>query len=233
MRSQSRRNFSACGFGAGLTVCAALLTISACSGAAAENAGPPPLATRVEQIDQVELAPLFGERFFCVEHALGELAYAGDALGTDCMVAGGIEQDPYRSNQWTGILRLYRTDGSTNADWYGYSADVMSPTAGTVASVSQSTTENVPGIMGSPPGGGVTIRRSDGIIVVLGHLRNITVSAGTVVAVGQLLGKVGNNGPSRAPHIHVGAYREDGIVPLQIRWDLRAMGLARKAAGVP
>jgi murein DD-endopeptidase MepM/ murein hydrolase activator NlpD len=210
------------------------LTASALATAAAQAIEIPPVAAQVPgAIEQVELAPLFGERFFCVEHALGELTYAGDVLGTDCMVSGGIEKDPYRTNQWTGIARLYRTDGRTNADWYGWLMDVASPTAGTVIAAWENPRQNTPGIQGTPPGGGVSILRTDGIVVTVGHLQAISVEKGSLVSVGQVLGKVGNNGQSRAPHIHIGAYRQAGAVPLQIRWDLRSMGLARRAAGVP
>jgi hypothetical protein len=50
--------------------------------------------------------------------------------------------------------------------------------------------------------------------------------------VGQVVAKLGNNGQTRAPGIHIGAYREADSMPLQIRWDLRAMAKKRAEAGV-
>lgn len=72
------------------------------------------------------------------------------------------------------------------------------------------------------------IRTDDRIIIVPGHATDITLKRGDRVTAGQIIGKVGNNGMSRAPHIHVGAYRPSDNVPLQIRWDLRAMAALYK-----
>ena len=91
-------------------------------------------------IEQVQLGPVFADRYLCVEHAL-ELEYAGDALGTDCVPSGGVEIGR------NGYLKLYRTDGKTNADWYGWHADVHAPFDATVVYVHHDTQENVPGAL--------------------------------------------------------------------------------------
>lgn len=59
-------------------------------------------------------------------------------------------------------------------------------------------------------------------MVVHAHVTAVKVKPGDVVSVGQVVASVGNDGMSRSPHVHVGAYRGD--LPLQVRWDLRAMG---------
>ena len=69
----------------------------------------------------------------------------------------------------------------------------------------------------------IQFRNADGVIVVFAHVTEIAVKVGDTVKAGQVVAKVGNNGVARAPHIHIGAYREADAVPLQIRWDLRAM----------
>ena len=63
----------------------------------------------------------------------------------------------------------------------------------------------------------VTFRRTDGTHVVYAHLREIKVSEGQIVEAGEPVGKVGNNGYSRHPHVHIGAWK--GEEPLQIRFD--------------
>lgn len=184
---------------------------------AAQVAGP---------IQQVELGPVFADRYLCVEHAL-ELEYAGDALGTDCVLSGGVEIGA------NGYLKLYRTDGKTNADWYGWHADVLAPFDATVVYVSHDTQENVPGVLGpSSAAGSLRFKNADGVIVVYAHVTEIAVKVGDKVKAGQVIAKLGNNGQTRAPGIHIGAYRAADAMPLQIRWNLRAMAKKRAEAGV-
>lgn len=177
----------------------------------------PPKAAQVSgPIEQLELAPIYRDDFVCSQHAAGQLPYAGDALGSDCMITGGVDGD-------SGFSQLYRTDGKTNADWYGWNAEVLSPTDGTIVGVLAKKDVNTPGTMGHPPAAMIQIRRSDGIIVALAHVANIRVKLGDHVTAGQVLANVGNNGMARNPHIHIGAWRESNAEPLQIRWDLKAI----------
>jgi len=182
---------------------------------------PPKAAEVTGEIAQVNLSPIFAGDFVCSEHFEGQIPYAGDALGTDCMVTGGMEGN-------SGFQRLYRADGRANADWYGWKADVLSPADATVVGVVAKEEENVPGTLGRPPAGMLQLRTGDGIIISLGHVSAARVKLGDEVKAGQPLASVGNNGFARAPHIHVGAWREATAEPLQIRWDLRAMAALRK-----
>jgi hypothetical protein len=181
---------------------------------------PPRAAAVAGEIHQMLLAPVFRQDFFCVEHHDGQLDYAGDALGTDCMVGGGLDGA-------AGFLRLYRTNGKRNADWYGWRAEVLAPVDGVVIGLLAKPDDNVPGTMGQPPAAMLQVRTDDGRIVVLGHVTDIRVKLGDRVARGAVIARVGNNGMARAPHIHVGAYVEASAEPLQIRWDQRAMAALR------
>lgn len=208
---------------AAVSLFAAALTTAAAN---TQPAIPPKAAQVMGPIQQVELGPVFADRYLCVEHAL-ELEYAGDALGTDCVLTGGVEIGA------NGYLKLYRTDGKTNADWYGWHADVLAPFDGTVVYLHHDTQENVPGVLGpSSAAGSLRFKNEDGVIVVYGHVTEIAVKVGDRVKVGQVVAKLGNNGQTRAPGIHIGAYREADSMPLQIRWDLRAMAKKRAEAGV-
>ncbi|MHB1329903.1 MAG: M23 family metallopeptidase [Gemmatimonadales bacterium] len=192
----------------------------------AQQSIPPKAAQVSGPIEQVVLGPVFADRFLCVEHAL-ELEYAGDAMGTDCVLTGGVEINA------GGFLKLYRTDGRTNTDWYGWHASVLAPFDGTVVGVTPEGPANVPGVLGPPTSAGVIrFRSAEGVIVLYAHVAEIAVQAGDRVSAGQVVAKLGNNGQNRAPGIHIGAYREADTVPLQIRWDLRAMAKARAQAGV-
>ena len=65
--------------------------------------------------------------------------------------------------------------------------------------------------------------------VVYAHVRDVVVSIGDPVKAGDVVAKVGNNGYSRHPHIHIGAWKGD--TPLQIRFDLNVMGRQLKELG--
>ena len=58
--------------------------------------------------------------------------------------------------------------------------------------------------------------------------------AGDTVRAGQEVARIGNNGSSFHPHVHVGAFlgdlMSDDAVPLQIQMDLEAMGRVRGTA---
>ena len=70
----------------------------------------------------------------------------------------------------------------------------------------------------------------DSITVGYAHVREIEVEEGDTVGRGDVVGKVGNNGTSRAPHVHIGAWAgepdllgaESEAEPLQVQVDLYA-----------
>ena len=125
--------------------------IEALIAVALQSAGPSPRAKIVfeepalavdvpGEIEAVMIAPLFREPFFCSEHHSGQMPHVGDALGTDCMVVGGID------GKGQGFSRLYRSDGRSNSDWYGWGAQVLAPFDGTVTGLFPNSTINEPGI---------------------------------------------------------------------------------------
>ena len=174
-----------------------------------------PRAKPTPVVPVVTLAPVFYEPFVCGEHPYGSLHYVGDALGRDCVVVGGI--DPVTDR---GFPRPFRTSGTANADWYGWHAAVHAPFTGRVVGIHQNSDENTPGVSGKDLAGYIAFRRPDGLMVTYAHVTNVSVLVGQQVTAGQVVGKVGNNGHARMPHIHIGAWR--GTTAYQIRWDLRA-----------
>lgn len=165
-----------------------------------------------DQIESVVVGPIFNAYALCSEHPAGSLVVTGDALGADCQIQSWSPGDGPE------FAKPFRTDGHTNEDWYGWRADVLAPIDGTVTGVLVNAVVNTPGELGQPPAGMVLIQRADGVTVLLAHVDDQTVKVGDAVRRGQKVGVVGNNGMSRNPHIHIGAYR--GTTPLQIRWDL-------------
>lgn len=139
-----------------------------------------------------------------------------------------------------GIPRAYAsgTNGKTNEDWYGWRADVLAPFEGTVAKVASPDTVNSPGSMNREAQPGFIMFRDEDedITVIYAHVREIDVESGDEVAPGDVVAKVGNNGTSRAPHVHVGAWKggsdllgaKTGGTPLQIQVDLYAEERVKK-----
>lgn len=189
---------------------AALYLLFSAGAAAAQGRAVTP-----ETIETVTLHRLFAEYYACGEHVAGELEYLGDALGTDCIIQGGLPEDGA-----SGFVRAFRTDGATNEDWYGWNAQVLAPFDGTVIHVNVNAVVNTPGQLGRPPASFIVFERADGMRVLMAHMQDIQVARGATVTAGQVVARVGNNGYGRSPHIHVGAWK--GETPYQIRWDLNS-----------
>ena len=168
-------------------------------------------------IGHVLIHPLFKADYMCAEHWEGQLAYAGDDLGSDCIVYGGLA-----GNAKSGFSRAFRSDGKTNEDWFGWMEPVLAPFDATVAKIHINPVVNEPGQLGKPPASFVLFKHDDGTMVLMAHVADIAIKVGEKVTAGQPFARVGNNGFGRSPHVHVGAWKEK--TPLQIRFDLRAMG---------
>ena len=166
-------------------------------------------------IEAVTLHILHNEYYSCGDHRDGELEYVGDALGTDCVIHAGLVEGVEG-----GFVRAFRNDGARNEDWYGWNAEVLAPFDGRVVAVRVNEVTNQPGQLGRPPASLIVFERADGVNVIYAHVQDVQVARGDVVRAGQVVAHVGNNGYSRSPHIHVGAWK--GETPYQIRWDLRS-----------
>lgn len=151
-----------------------------------------------------------------MEHAEGELEHLGDARGVDCTVGRLVD----------GWVRHYEGDGSRNEDWYGWGEPLLAPVDSVVERVFINETTNDPGEMGDPPASIVIFRTEDETRVMYAHVMDVVIEEGDVVVAGQRIAAIGNNGMCRNPHVHVGAWRGD--TPLQIRFDLRALGRMRE-----
>jgi hypothetical protein len=170
--------------------------------------------------DHVVAHPIYRQYFLCGEHAAGELKGLGDALGTDCVIH---QVESVNGRVWA---RSHAGEGERNEDWYGWGQDVLSPCDCAVTKINLNPKTNQPGMLGSPPASVIELTRDDGIHFVLAHIAEPQVIVGARVHPGQIIAKVGNNGYSRHPHIHVGAWK--GQTPLQISFDLTALGAIRQ-----
>lgn len=172
-------------------------------------------------IESVSIHPLFSADYMCAEHWEGQLKYPGDDLGSDCVVFGGLPADGK-----SGFMKPFKTNGVANEDWFGWLEPVLVPFDSVVERIHINPVINKPGEMGKPPASFVMFKRDDGTRVIVAHVTEISVKTGDQVTAGKPFAKVGNNGYSRSPHIHVGAWRDK--TPLQIKFDLRAAGKLRE-----
>lgn len=160
---------------------------------------------------------------FAREHVYARKYILGDQLGRDFILMR-IGPD--------GIMRPFEkgTKGARNEHWYTWRKDALAPFDGTVMEVQRPDSINRPGTLNADAQHGEIHFRdeADGVIVSYVHLREIEVEEGQQVAAGEIVAKVGNNGSSIAPHVHVGAWI--GETPLQIQVDLYAAGRNRERA---
>lgn len=108
--------------------------------------------------------------------------------------------------------RLYDGSGTENAQFYGFGADVLAVADATVVAVSDGVPESTPFRSTAPDskegfgGNQVILRIADGVYAAYGHLRpgSIPVRVGDSVTAGEVIGALGNSGPSQGPHLHFG-----------------------------
>lgn len=134
-------------------------------------------------------------------------------------VIGGWYEDDTRLFQ-----RTFTNNGFKNEDWFGFEKNVLAPCDCTVANILVNPITNQPGVMTPGRATSITFKTKGGTSVLLAHVREINVEEGEVVKRGSVVAKVGNNGYSRNPHIHIGAWDEKGN-PIQIQFDQSTLAL--------
>lgn len=175
-----------------------------------------PFATSAHEA--IKIHAIHKETFSCTEHWDGQFNYAGDALGTDCVIGGWYEDDKRL------FQRTYTNSGFKNEDWFGFQKDVLAPCDCIVTKIYINPITNQPGIMTPGRASSITFKTKNGSSVLLAHVRDVTVKEGETVRQGTIVAKVGNNGYSRNPHIHIGAWDEQNT-PMQIRFDQSTLAL--------
>jgi murein DD-endopeptidase MepM/ murein hydrolase activator NlpD len=173
----------------------------------------------------VALYPYTHQHFVCLEHPPGQLKRLGDALGSDCAIVG------LGTGRQMKFPTFYADSGLRNADWAGWRESVLAPFDGVIDSVNVNPLTNAPGQLGKERASVIIFLRSDGLRVLYAHVQDIRVKVGDRVTAGEEVARVGNNGPAYFPHTHIGAYKNG--IPLQIRFDLGAMGQMSRSPRIP
>jgi hypothetical protein len=213
----------------------ALLVVVA-GGFALQRAPRAPQASAT--IDAVVIHPPMKATFTCSEHPLGSEDHAGDALGADCRV---VHHDGGPAGNFD---RFYTGDGTRNEDWFSWNEPLLAPFDGVVRLILPNPVTNQPGKRGPDPANSILFQRlgdpaNAPVQIGYVHVQSIQVKVGDTVRVGQVVARVGNSGNAMFPHLHVGAMRGDlvkafngeipaqSVIPLQVRFDLAAMGRLR------
>ncbi|MCL2170840.1 MAG: M23 family metallopeptidase [Defluviitaleaceae bacterium] len=157
------------------------------------------------------------------DHPVGELQGLGDDLGRDCVIEAFV-------NNGNGFfMAAFKNSGLANEDWFGWGADVLAPVGGIVADLYLNPADNIPGAMNPSRASALTIKTPDNTHICLVHICNPLVKIGDTVAQGQIIAKLGNNGYSRCPHIHIGAWRDNE--PLAIEFDRQSIADIQATVG--
>lgn len=112
--------------------------------------------------------------------------------------------------------KMFRTDGASLQDWYGFGAPVLAPGAGTVRALRKDMKDNERG--GPPPfteeqiladltmflGNYVLLAHDDGTYSVLAHMKqgSVRVREGQRVKAGDPVGEMGMSGDAFLVHLH-------------------------------
>jgi len=159
----------------------------------------------------IKQPPLVGNGWLATTACCGPNAHRDLRLAVD---GRGIETPETFAVDW-GLVkgnRLFRGDGSTNEQWYGFGADVLAVAHGTVVFTQDGVPEQtpnapIPADKQSDIGGNkVILKIAPKVFAVYEHLQpgSLTVKVGDVVKAGAVLAKLGNTGPSTGPHLHFG-----------------------------
>ena len=176
-----------------------------------------PVESQATDSGVVKIHAPHDELFSCIEHWDGKFLHVGDALGTDCVI------QQWHKDKDRMFLRPFRNRGYLNIHWFGYGKPVLSPCDCTVEAIHVNPKTNRPGIMKPGKASTITFKTADQTRILYAHVDDIVVKPGDVVKAGQAVAKVGNNGFSRNPHLHIAAWR--GETPLQIRFDQKTLQL--------
>lgn len=190
-------------------------------------------ANTPQEIRSVLIHPPVAAEFNCSEHAVGQQPQPGNALGSDCVVVR------YNAGPEGRFPSNYSGDGSENKDWYSWEEPLLAPFKAIVKLTHINQTTNTPGKRGEGRASGILFERLGSekhVQVLYAHVRDIKVARGDTVSAGDVVARIGNNGYSWFPHVHIGAVegglmkllkqeiKPSDITALQLRFDLKAMG---------
>ncbi len=147
-----------------------------------------------------------------------KVLWGGDSLGANYHAA-------FADQRWAyDLARAPYLVGSSRLEDYGcYGLPVLAPVDAVVSSTHDGEPDHIPGLasnnVAAPEGNRVVLRLATGTYLILAHLQpgSLQVTAGDVVAAGQMLARCGNSGNTSEPHIHIHHQRQDpAVTPMNL-----------------
>jgi len=155
------------------------------------------------------LPPLEGEGWLASDGCCGPTGHINALVGLN----GKLQGAERFAIDWIKIDadgRIFTGDKTDPKNWAGYGAKVLAVGSGVVTAARYDQQDHPPGTMPTDlplsklPGNYVMIAMEGNITAIYAHLKpgSIRIKVGDQVKAGELIGSVGNNGGSLAPHLH-------------------------------
>jgi hypothetical protein len=162
--------------------------------------------------------PLAGDGWLATTACCGPNAHRDLRIAID---GQRIETGEAFAVDWGQIQgnRLFKDDGTTNDDFYGFGADVLAVADGTVVFTHDGEPEQTPGEakpakkQAEIGGNKVILQIAPKVFAAYEHLQpgSLMVKVGDRVNAGTVLAKLGNTGPSTGPHLHFGLLDQPNV----------------------
>jgi hypothetical protein len=169
--------------------------------------------------DTVDLALPFREGRFIVENGGATLAVNGHMHTAN--PDDPLHLTAYGQSYGIDLIAIdtwgFRSSGFWPAEperYVSYGIDLIAPCDGTIIELEDGVPDEVvPKVNPGSPAGNYVLIRCDTVDVLMAHMieGSIAVETDQVVAVGDLIGKLGNSGNSTEPHLHIHAERPNRV----------------------
>ncbi|WP_245918522.1 DUF3887 domain-containing protein [Aurantibacter aestuarii] len=132
--------------------------------------------------------------------------WGGDTKALNYHVEDRAQKNAFDLVVTDNLGKSYKTDGTTNEDYYAFGKDIIAPCDAEVVLAVDGIKDNIPGEMNTiyAPGNTVILKTAANEYLFFAHFKqhSVKVKEGHKVKQGDLLGLCGNSGNSSEAHLH-------------------------------